>query len=113
MLLVKLFLSHLLYYLGDLISRTTMRWGRGYGYSFYNRIMAASVNLDPDGKLWKKSKMSILNFFRSLRNKNKDLQKSCEKMLRENFELLKEIRELKHVLYKDSFIKKKKARRKK
>ena len=54
--MVKLFLSHLLYHLGDLISRTTMRWGKGYGYSIYNGIMLASVDLDPDGKLWKKVK---------------------------------------------------------
>jgi len=56
--------------------------------------------------------MSILDLFRSLQSKNKDLQKNCERMLKENFELLNEIRELKHLLYKDTFIKKKKKKKK-
>lgn len=51
---VKLFLSHVLYHVGDVISRTTMRYG--YGYPVYNRIMLWSVDLDPQGKLWKKVK---------------------------------------------------------
>jgi hypothetical protein len=50
---MKFLLSQLLYHAGDLISRTTMRWGNGYGYPVYNRIMLWSVDLDPEGKLWK------------------------------------------------------------
>jgi len=57
--------------------------------------------------------MSILDLFRSLKGKNQQLQKDCERMLGENFELLKEIRELKYLLYKDSFVAKKKRKNKK
>jgi len=53
---MKLFFSKILYFIGDLISRTTMRWGHGYGYSFYNKLMLYSVDLDKKGKLWKKVK---------------------------------------------------------
>ena len=53
---VKLFLSHVLYHVGDTISRTTMRWGNGWGYPLYNRIMLWSVDLDTGGKLWKRVK---------------------------------------------------------
>jgi len=49
--LVKLFLSHILYYIGDFISRTLMR--AGIGYPLYNRIMLLSSDLDTEGKLWK------------------------------------------------------------
>jgi hypothetical protein len=53
---MKLFLSHVLYHVGDLISRTIMRYG--YGYSVYNRIMLLSSDLDVNGKLWKRVKPS-------------------------------------------------------
>lgn len=49
--LVKLFLSHILYYMGDFISRTIMR--AGIGYPLYNRVMLWSSDLDTEGKLWK------------------------------------------------------------
>ena len=53
---VKLLFSHLFYHLGDLISRTTMRWGKGYGYPVYNRLMLLSSDLDTENKLWKNVK---------------------------------------------------------
>lgn len=46
-------ISYILYYIGDLISRTFMTWGRGYGYKLYNRIMLWSVDLDKEGRIWK------------------------------------------------------------
>ena len=46
-------LSYMLYYIGDIISRTTMVWGNGFGYSIYSRIMNLSVNLDTEQKIWK------------------------------------------------------------
>lgn len=45
--------SLLLYYLGDIISRTTMQWGNGFGYSFYKQVMLWSCELDNEGKIWK------------------------------------------------------------
>lgn len=53
---MKLIISKILYYFGDIISRTTMRWGEGFGYTIYNKVMLLSVTLDTDGKLWKKVK---------------------------------------------------------
>jgi len=53
---MKLLLSYLFYYLGDLISNTTMRWGNGYGYPIYNRLMLLSSDLDTENKLWKNVK---------------------------------------------------------
>lgn len=55
---MKLFFSKVLYFIGDLISRTTMRWGDGY--PIYNKIMLWSVNLDKKGKLWKKVKRTSI-----------------------------------------------------
>lgn len=53
---MKLLLSKLLYHAGDLISRTTMRWGDGFGYPVYSKLMLWSVDLDTKQKLWKKVK---------------------------------------------------------
>ena len=50
---MKLFLSHILYFLGDIISRTIMRLGDGYGYNIYRQLMLWSCDLDSDGKIWK------------------------------------------------------------
>jgi hypothetical protein len=50
---MKLILSYILYIIGDLISRTLMTWGNGYGFKFYNKIMLWSVDLDKQGKIWK------------------------------------------------------------
>jgi hypothetical protein len=50
---MKYMLSYMLYYIGDIISRTTMVWGNGFGYSIYSRIMNLSVNLDTEQKIWK------------------------------------------------------------
>jgi len=50
---MRLLLSKILYYIGDIISRTTMEWGDGYGFKVYNKIMLWSVDLDINGKVWK------------------------------------------------------------
>lgn len=50
---MKYILSYILYFIGDLISRTTMRLGNGFGYSIYQRVMSWSVNLDDNYKIWK------------------------------------------------------------
>ena len=50
---MKLFLSKFLYHIGDIISLTTMRFGDGYGWKVYNKIMLWSVDLDVNGKIWK------------------------------------------------------------
>jgi len=50
---MKLFLSKVLYIIGDAISLTTMRWFNGFGYSFYSKFMIWSCDLDVDGKIWK------------------------------------------------------------
>jgi len=50
---MKHLISLLLYYIGDIISRTTMILGDGYGYKLYNKVMLWSVDLDTEGKVWK------------------------------------------------------------
>lgn len=47
------FLSLLLYYIGDIISITTMVWFNGLGFKLYQRVMLLSVDLDKEGKIWK------------------------------------------------------------
>lgn len=53
MWVVRFTLSLALYWIGDLISRTIMYWGDGYGYGIYQKVMLLSVNLDKEGKIWK------------------------------------------------------------
>lgn len=50
---MKLLLSKILYHIGDILSLTTMRWGDGYGWKVYNKVMLWSVDLDQNGKIWK------------------------------------------------------------
>ena len=50
---MKLLLSKILYYIGDILSLTIMRLGKGYGWRLYNKIMLCSVDLDKNGKIWK------------------------------------------------------------
>jgi len=50
---MKLFISKILYHIGDIISLTIMRFGDGYGWKAYNKIMLWSVDLDQHGKIWK------------------------------------------------------------
>lgn len=50
---MRYLLSLTLYHIGDVISRTFMMWGRGYGYSIYRQIMLWSCELDQEGKIWK------------------------------------------------------------
>ena len=53
MILLKETLSRILYHIGDIISLTMMRFGDGYGWRIYNKIMLWSVDLDKNGKIWK------------------------------------------------------------
>ena len=46
-------LSLILYYIGDIISVTTMQWFNGWGFRVYQKVMLLSVDLDVDGKIWK------------------------------------------------------------
>ena len=50
---MRYILSLFLYHVGDIISRTTMQWGNGFGYSSYRQIMLWSCELDNEGKIWK------------------------------------------------------------
>jgi hypothetical protein len=50
---MRYILSYLLYIIGDIISRTTMLFGNGYGFKIYNKVMLWSVQLDKKGKIWK------------------------------------------------------------
>ena len=43
----------LLYYIGDIISITTMVWFNGLGFRLYQKVMLLSVDLDKEGKIWK------------------------------------------------------------
>jgi hypothetical protein len=36
-----------------MISRTTMLWGNGFGYSIYRQVMLWSCDLDVEGRIWK------------------------------------------------------------
>jgi len=48
---MKQFLSWVFYYLGDIISRTILR--HGYGYGLYKTLMLWSVDLDDRFDVWK------------------------------------------------------------
>ena len=50
---MRLALSYILYLIGDIISRTTMRLFNGFGYGLYSKLMLWSVDLDTKGKIWK------------------------------------------------------------
>lgn len=58
---MRLLLSRILYHIGDIISLTSMRFGDGYGYSLYNKIMLLSVDLDNKCIIWKKVKQKKKN----------------------------------------------------
>ena len=47
-------LAWTLYWIGDLISRTIMRFG--HGYSIYNKVMGWSLGFDKNDEIWKKVK---------------------------------------------------------
>ena len=51
---MKLALSWVLYWLGDVISRTILRLGIGYG--LYKTLMLWSVELDDKFDIWKEVK---------------------------------------------------------
>ena len=75
MTLFKETLSRILYHIGDIISLTIMRFGDGYGWSIYNKIMLWSVDLDQNGKIWKyvkpkkKKKTLTKAYKKSIKNK--------------------------------------------
>ena len=50
-------LAWTLYWIGDLISNTFMRFG--WGYSIYNKVMNWSLSLDRDESVWKKVKSEL------------------------------------------------------
>ena len=50
---MKYLLSLTFYHIGDIISRTTMQWLNGLGYSIYSQLMIWSVDLDEKDKIWK------------------------------------------------------------
>lgn len=50
---MKLFFAKILYYIGDIISETTMVLGNGFGYSVYRQVMLWSCDLDTEAKIWK------------------------------------------------------------
>lgn len=58
---MKFLLSYIFYTLGDIISRTTMQWFNGFGYSIYSKFMNWSVYLDEQGKIWKPVKNKKIN----------------------------------------------------
>lgn len=47
----RLGLSWILYFAGDIVSKTILRLGIGYGT--YSRLMRLSVDLDDKGHIWK------------------------------------------------------------
>lgn len=53
---MRIFLIYLFYYIGDIISRTTMQWFNGLGYGIYSKLMLLSSDLDTDDILWKSTK---------------------------------------------------------
>jgi hypothetical protein len=73
MTLLKETLSRILYHIGDILSLTTMRFGDGYGWKIYNKIMLWSVDLDQNGKIWKyvkpKKKTLTKAYKKSIKNK--------------------------------------------
>jgi len=52
-IIMRFIISYLLFFIGDIISRTTMQWFNGFGYSIYSKIMNWSVNLDVKHNIWK------------------------------------------------------------
>ena len=56
---MKHLVSLFLYHIGDIISRTTMVWGNGFGYSVYRYTMLWSCDLDTEGKIWKYVKPKV------------------------------------------------------
>jgi hypothetical protein len=51
---MRLALSWIFYYLGDIVSRTILR--HGYGYGLYKTLMLWSVDLDDKFNVWKEVK---------------------------------------------------------
>jgi hypothetical protein len=50
---MRFLLSYFFYSIGDILSRTIMFWGNGYGFKIYNKVMLWSVDLDKKGLIWK------------------------------------------------------------
>lgn len=53
---IRYIIIYILYILGDIISRTTMQWFNGFGYSLYSKLMLWSSDLDVNNYLWKSVK---------------------------------------------------------
>lgn len=58
---MKTLCIYVLYYIGDIISISTMRWFNGFGYGLYSKLMLWSSDLDTDNKLWKSPKIKRKN----------------------------------------------------
>jgi hypothetical protein len=58
---VKTFLSRVLYYIGDLISKFLHFDCMSWLYPSYNKIMNLSLRLDKDGKVWQTIKKRKLH----------------------------------------------------
>ena len=50
---MRLFFVYIFYYMGDIISRTTMQWLNDFGYGLYSKLMLWSSDLDINDILWK------------------------------------------------------------
>jgi hypothetical protein len=48
---MSLFLSWILYHIGDIYSKFMVR--SGIGYKFYSKVMLLSCHLDKKGQIWK------------------------------------------------------------
>jgi len=66
---MRLILSYILYFIGDIISRTLMSYG--FGFKIYNKVMLWSVDLDKEGKIWKYTKPKR-------KSKNGKSKRSCK-----------------------------------
>lgn len=68
---MRFLLSYFFYCIGDLLSRTIMFWGDGYGFKIYNKVMLWSVDLDKKGLIWKYVKSKPKN-----KRKKKNVKKN-------------------------------------
>jgi hypothetical protein len=71
---MKLILSKLLYYCGDLVSKFLYFNCLSWLYPFYNKIMLLSCKLDKEGKVWqyntqKFSDKQMKNFFKEVKKR--------------------------------------------
>ena len=56
----RLLVSHLLFWIGDLWSKTFLFQTYGYGYGVYTTLMEWSLKLDDKGKIWKRPETPLV-----------------------------------------------------